>query len=223
MKEVIIPGSFGSGDLVIMINGVPTKVPIGKPSNVPDEVAEIVEKLIKEREQEVLSEEKLKEKERQLIGAAGADEVKNLEEEVGALKNSPLIKTLWTGCHFYGELTVKIPKEMFYNNGRSVIIIVQNWSRAAMKIYSDNRPMTMCFSFANEGDIGYSPYYANDESIIANAGLKEVQIVSGTGEGGNKFDGTWYMEEKNGERIMHIQGNASVIITAISAMKGAET
>lgn len=82
MKKVKIPESFGSGDVTITINGVPTKVPFGKETEVPDEVAGVIEAMMNARKKEPLTDEEIKARERKRIGAASAKEVEELKKKI---------------------------------------------------------------------------------------------------------------------------------------------
>lgn len=224
MKTVKIPESFGSGDVTTTINGAITKIPIGIETEVTNEVAEILEKMIRDRTLEGLTEEEIKAKELEKLGAADADTVKALEEKMDDLADNPCIKTLWTGCCINGtELTIKIPKEMFYNDGKSLIIMIQVWDGRRDTLYGDNRPLIYGFNFgespADESEAGYTPGERDEErNYIANRGELYKNMIS---QGMKLFGEIRVTKKLTGEIMLYYKNNENgITTTAISVLKG---
>lgn len=223
MKTVKIPESFGSGDITITINGVPTKIPIGIETNVQDKVAKIVEKMIRDRTLESLTEEEIKEKERQAIGAVGEQAITEIKESISEVKNNPCIKTLWTGCCLAGtELKIKIPKEMFYNNEKSLVVMIHIWDGDANTLYTNNKPIIYGFSFGDstddKGSYGDTPTIGATYGYIANYGEEEKRLITT----GINFDGKMQvMMQVTGDTYLYYRNDRnSITTTAISVMRG---
>lgn len=224
MKTVKIPESFGSGDVTITINGAVTKIPIGIETEVKNAVAEIVEKMIRDRTLEGLTEEEIKAKELEKLGAAGVETVKALEGKMNDLANNPCIKTLWTGCCQEGtKLTIEIPEEMLYNDGKSLIVMIQVWDGNSSKMYGDNRPIIYGFSFGegllDESASGYTPGTRDTEgNYIANFGECDKNLASE----GVKLYGDIRVTKDNTGKIKLYYRNSSprITTTAISVLRG---
>lgn len=224
MKTVKIPESFGSGDVTITINGAVTKIPIGIETKVTNAVAEIAEKMIRDRTLEGLTEEEIKAKELEKLGAAGAETVKALEGKMNDLADNPCIRTLWTGCCKEGtKLTIEIPEEMFYNNGKSLIVMIQVWDGSSSKMYGDNRPIIYGFSFGedllDESASGYTPGARDAEgNCIANFGEYDKNLVS---QGVKIYGDMRVTKENTGKIKLYYRNSLSgITTTAISVLRG---
>lgn len=223
MKTVKIPESFGSGDVTITINGAITKIPIGIETEVTNAVAKIVEKMMRDRMLEGLTEEEIKAKELKKLGAADAETVKALEEKMDDLADNPCIKTLWTGCHTVKDnpLEIWIPKELFYNNGKSLIILVHVWEGNRVE-YRNDTPIMWCFSFGEEEtDANYCGYLpsSNVEGEVWANGVNTNRVNAEDG----RIQGTLYLCKTNDDRrklTYGMQSSYMMTTTAISVLRG---